>query len=112
MRRALAAFLSLLVPGLAAAKPIAYADGTTTAFDYGPHMEEAQVFYAPNFQSSLGAGYVRVELDEEGSGHSHSHDAGTTYGDSVDIGYLRVNLLATTPRSRATGTRPSVSPGA
>jgi hypothetical protein len=83
-----------LVPGLAVAKPIAYADGTTAAFDYGPHMEEAQVFYAPDFRSSIGVGYVRVLLDENGAGHSHSHGAGSTYGSSVDIGYFRANVLA------------------
>lgn len=93
MRR-LFPLLACLVPLAGWAKPIAYPDGTTFTFDYGPHMEEAQVFYSPTFDSSIGAGYVRVKLPENGSGHSHSHGAGTNYGDSVDIGYFRTNLLA------------------
>lgn len=92
--RSIALLLLCCAPLAALAKPIAYPDGTTVIFDYGPHMEEAQVFTAPNFQSSLGAGYVRVKLPPNGSGHSHAHGAGTQYGNNVDIGYLRVNLLA------------------
>lgn len=77
----------------ALAKPIAYQDGTTAVFDYGPHMREAQVFYAPDVNSSIGAGWVRVVLNDY-STDTHAHGAGTSFPDNLDIAYFRANLLA------------------
>ena len=48
----------------AAAKPIAFADGTTIMAEYGAGtMEEAQAFYAPYYWLSLGAGFLRLDSD-------------------------------------------------
>jgi hypothetical protein len=46
------------------AKPIAYAHGTTVMAEYGAGtMNEAQVFYAPKYNWSLGVGYLELESD-------------------------------------------------
>src|SRR5215831_17718822 len=46
-------------PALALAKPIAFANGTTVMVEYGADtMKEAQVFYAPQFNFSVGGGHV------------------------------------------------------
>jgi hypothetical protein len=50
--------------GLAQAKPIAFAHGTTVMAEYGAGtMTEAQVFYAPKYLLSLGGGYLRARSD-------------------------------------------------
>jgi hypothetical protein len=49
------------------AKPIAFAQGTTAMAEYGAGtMNEAQVFYAPRYFYSLGAGYLELESDIDG----------------------------------------------
>jgi len=46
------------------AKPIAFAHGATVMAEYGAGtMKEAQVFYAPKYFLSLGAGYLELESD-------------------------------------------------
>jgi hypothetical protein len=63
-----------------AAKPIAFANGTSVMAEYGGNvMREAQVFYAPQFDLSLGGGYVRLASDIDGR--------------TREIGYVRVNYL-------------------
>lgn len=48
----------------AAAKPIAFADGTTIMAEYGAGtMEEVQAFYAPYYWLSLGGGYLHLDSD-------------------------------------------------
>jgi hypothetical protein len=50
---------------MASAKPIAFADGTTVMLEYGAGtMLEAQAFYAPRYDLSLGGGYVEFRSDE------------------------------------------------
>lgn len=47
------------------AKPIAFADGTTVMLEYGAGtMKEAQVFYAPLYDLSVGGGYVEFDSSE------------------------------------------------
>jgi len=54
---------ALHVP-ISGAKPIAFAHGTTVMAEYGAGtMKEAQVFYAPKYFLSLGAGYLELESD-------------------------------------------------
>lgn len=62
------------------AKPIAFQGGTAVMGEYGAgNMTEAQVFYAPSYRWSAGAGHLRLDADD---------------GDfSRDISYLRGNLL-------------------
>jgi hypothetical protein len=76
--------IALLVGNLSAtseAKPIAYANGTTVMAEYGTStMREAQVFYAPRFDLSLGGGYLRLASDLNGR--------------TREISYARVNYLA------------------
>lgn len=75
----LAVLLSACSPHLHA-KPIAFANGTSVMAEYGGNtMREAQVFYAPRFDVSFGAGYVRLASDIDGR--------------TREIGYARVNYL-------------------
>jgi hypothetical protein len=63
------------------AKPIAYADGTTVMAEYGAGtMQELQIFYAPRFDYSVGAGHVDYFSDEDGT---REH-----------VNYARLNWLA------------------
>ena len=77
--------LGALVLGMLAlpsgAKPIAFAKGTTAMFEYGAGtMNEAQVFYAPRYWWSAGAGWTAL-TSEDGAKQRH-------------IAYIRGNLLA------------------
>ena len=55
---------ALFAPAVLFAKPIAYAQGTTIMAEYGAGtMNEAQVFYAPRYNYSLGAGYLELASD-------------------------------------------------
>ena len=57
--------LALSTPALALAKPIAFANGTTVMAEYGAGtMEEAQIFYAPRYNYSVGGGHVEFNSDE------------------------------------------------
>jgi hypothetical protein len=48
----------------APAKPIAFAHGTTVMAEYGAGtMNEAQIFYAPRFNYSVGIGYLELDSD-------------------------------------------------
>lgn len=65
---------------VASAKPIAYAHGTTVMGEYGAgNMTELQVFYAPRYFYSAGAGYLSLESDLDGR--------------TRDIAYARLNYL-------------------
>jgi hypothetical protein len=61
----LAGTLALGGPLSAIAKPIAYAEGTTVMAEYGAGtMVEAQVFYAPRYDFSVGGGHLEFASDE------------------------------------------------
>ena len=65
MRRS-ALLLALALPGLAAAKPIAFADGWTVMAEYGTNtMREAQVFYAPAYWWSGGLAATKLIADDK-----------------------------------------------
>jgi len=67
-------------PALAIGKPIAFANGTTVMVEYGAGtMQEAQIFYAPQYDYSVGGGHVEFDSDI------------TT--ESVRITYARLNYL-------------------
>jgi len=67
-------------PALAIGKPIAFANGTTVMIEYGAGtMQEAQIFYAPQYDYSVGGGHVEFDSDI------------TT--ESVRITYARLNYL-------------------
>lgn len=71
----------LLAATSAIAKPIAFAHGTTVMAEYGAGtMKEAQVFYAPKYFLSLGAGYLELDSDIRNLRR--------------EISYARVNYLA------------------
>jgi hypothetical protein len=56
--------VAALFVSTAVAKPIAFAHGTTVMAEYGAGtMKEAQVFYAPKYFLSFGAGYLELESD-------------------------------------------------
>lgn len=70
-----------LLPVAAAAKPIAFAKGTTVMAEHGAGtMNEVQVFYAPRYWWSAGGGWLELS-SEDGDKLRH-------------ITYLRGNLLA------------------
>jgi hypothetical protein len=74
------ATLALLLSAPASSKPIAFQDGVTAMVEYGAGtMLEAQAFYAPQYWYSVGAGYLRLEDEDQ------------TF--SRDIPYARANLL-------------------
>jgi hypothetical protein len=61
---ALGATAALAVPAVVSGKPIAFAQGTTVMAEYGAGtMQELQVFYAPRFDYSVGAGQVDLSSD-------------------------------------------------
>jgi hypothetical protein len=68
-----------LVATSLAAKPIAFADGSTVMLETGAGMQEAQAFHAPAYWWSAGGGWLRLE---DGTG-----------GVDRRIRYLRANLL-------------------
>jgi len=56
--------LALIGPACAFSKPIAFANGTTVMVEYGAGtMQEAQIFYAPQYNYSVGAGHVEFDSD-------------------------------------------------
>jgi len=60
--RVLAGALVLIAPGFVLAKPIAFADGTTVMLEYGAGtMTEEQIFYAPEYNYSVGGGHVEFD---------------------------------------------------
>jgi hypothetical protein len=74
------ALLTLAATGLAQAKPIAFARGTTLMAEYGAGtMNELQLFHAPRYFVSVGGGHLALQSDI---------DARTR-----DISYARVNYL-------------------
>ncbi|GAB3344871.1 hypothetical protein [Lysobacter tyrosinilyticus] len=80
LRRA-ALLLSGLLPMVAAAKPIAFANGTTAMAEYGAGtMNEVQLFHAPRYWYSVGGGWLELNSED---GRKQRH-----------ITYLRGNLLA------------------
>jgi len=78
---ACAALALICASATAAAKPIAFANGTTIMAEYGAGtMLEGQAFYAPTYWLSTGGGYVRFNSDINPVNR--------------EIAYLRVNYLA------------------
>jgi hypothetical protein len=70
-----------LLPVVVAAKPIAFAHGTTVMAERGAGtMNEVQLFHAPRYWYSVGGGWLEL-TSEDGSKQRH-------------ITYLRGNLLA------------------
>ena len=56
--------LVLIAPVCAFTKPIAFANGTTVMLEYGAGtMWEAQIFYAPQYNYSIGGGHVEFDSD-------------------------------------------------
>lgn len=57
--------IALAGPVVVFAKPIAFADGYTVMAEYGAGtMKEAQFFYAPRYDFSMGGGHVELDSDE------------------------------------------------
>jgi hypothetical protein len=80
MRFSAGLYLCVIACAPVVAKPIAFANGTTVMAEYGAGtMRELQVFYAPRFDYSLGAGHVDLLSD---SGREQDH-----------VEYLRLNYL-------------------
>jgi hypothetical protein len=57
--------VTLVAPCTVLAKPIAFAGGSTVMAEYGAGtMEELQYLYAPRYDVSFGAGYLKLDSDE------------------------------------------------
>ena len=60
----LAGAVVLAAPVCAPTKPIAFANGTTVMVEYGAGtMQEVQIFYAPQYNYSVGGGHVEFDSD-------------------------------------------------
>src|SRR5262245_52144143 len=78
---ALGALALLAAAHTAECKPIAYAKGATVMAEYGAGtMNEVQLFYAPRYFYSAGAGHLALQSDIDGR--------------TRDISYARFNYLA------------------
>src|SRR6185312_12323406 len=78
--RACAGAICALGAANAAAKPIAFANGTTVMTEYGAGtMEETQAFYAPYYWLSVGGGFLHLDSDRVDRNR--------------DIAYVRGNYL-------------------
>lgn len=76
----LAGAIALAIPICTFAKPIAFADGTTVMAEYGAGtMKEIQIFYAPEYNYSVGGGHVELDSDETAK--------------TLSITYVRLNYL-------------------
>jgi hypothetical protein len=76
----LAGAFALASPLSVMAKPIAFADGYTVMAEYGAGtMKEAQLFYAPRYDFSVGGGHVELDSNETAK--------------SRRINYARLNYL-------------------
>ena len=72
--------LAMLFATHAVARPVVYAHSTTVMAEYSEDaMQEVQVFYAPSYRWSYGAGHLEL-----GHGEGHRHE----------VTYARLNLLA------------------
>jgi hypothetical protein len=79
--RRLGAVVLMVLAAPLAAKPIAFARGTTVMAEYGAGtMNELQAFYAPKYWWSVGAGWLELS-SEDGTFDRH-------------IEYMRANVLA------------------
>ena len=79
--RSLVVALTLAAPAFGFAKPISFADRTTVMAEYGAGtMKEIQIFYAPQYNYSVGGGHVELDSDETPRTRS--------------ITYVRLNYLA------------------
>ena len=62
--QSLVSVLTLAAPVYLLAKPIAFADGTTVMLEYGAGtMREIQIFYAPEYNYSVGGGHAELAAD-------------------------------------------------
>ena len=58
--------LTFAGPSCVVAKPIAFADGYTVMAEYGAGtMKEAQLFYAPRYDFSVGGGHLELDGDDK-----------------------------------------------
>src|ERR1700758_4432557 len=72
--------LALFALAFACTKPIAFAEGTTVMLEYGAGtMQEAQIFYAPQYNYSVGGGHVEFDSDNS--------------PETVRVTYARFNYL-------------------
>jgi hypothetical protein len=72
--------VALIAPVPALTKPIAFANGTTVMLEYGAGtMQEAQIFYAPQYNYSVGGGHVEFDSD--------------VTSETVRVTYARLNYL-------------------
>lgn len=78
-RKWLMALLATMASGVAGAKPIAFADGTTLMHERNVNMLESQAFYAPTYWWSAGPGFVRLTSDDKQKRR--------------EIGYMQFNYL-------------------
>ncbi len=104
LSRCLVAFALLLASGSAMSKPIAWADGWTLMSEYGAGtMTEAQVFYAPTYWASLGAGWVNFVAEDDSFDRRISYVRGNLLAKRWNLPAAQANVFAWGGVGRATG---------
>jgi len=103
LRRAAFALLGLL-PLVAAAKPIAFARGTTVMVERGAGtMNEVQLFYAPRYWYSVGGGWLELTSEDERRQRNITYLRGNLLAKRWNLPSAQANVFAWGGLGRATG---------
>ena len=103
LRRAAFALLGLL-PLVAAAKPIAFARGTTVMVERGAGtMNEVQLFYAPRYWYSVGGGWLELTSEDERRQRHTTYLRGNLLAKRWNLPSAQANVFAWGGLGRATG---------
>jgi len=95
----------LLLSPLATAKPIAFAKGKTVMAEYGAGtMNEFQVFYAPTYWSSVGAGWTELKSEDGSIDRSFTYVRGSLLAHRWNLPAAQANVFVWGGLGRASGT--------
>ncbi|HEY1139909.1 MAG TPA: hypothetical protein VGE88_06850, partial [Lysobacter sp.] len=102
-RRAAFALLGLL-PLVAAAKPIAFARGTTVMVERGAGtMNEVQLFHAPRYWYSVGGGWLELTSEDERRQRHITYVRGNLLAKRWNLPSAQANVFVWGGLGRATG---------
>ena len=108
----LAGALALAGPMSVMAKPIAFADGYTVMAEYGAGtMKEAQLFYAPRYDFSVGGGHVELDSDQTAKSRRINYARLNYLVHRWNLDDAQANLFAWGGLGSATGLAGAVMPG-
>lgn len=102
--RWMAMLLLGLLPMFAAAKPIAFAKGTTVMAERGAGtMNEVQLFYAPRYWYSVGVGWLELTSEDGRTQRRISYLRGNLLAKRWNLPDAQANVFAWGGLGRATG---------